>query len=184
LLNTFEQEDETAAQNDNTSFTASVPTGGLEITLEPTYRITSNIEVGLPISYDSVGSYTDNLGAGVTENFTDISFGFDGRYFIFTGEIQPFVGLGIAYHMSSESTPGASGSGGSSNSASISGIGEQIQLGADWHLDKMFALSLYGGFSFADLGQNWTSNGQSADISSDYDLSGPFVGLQIDAFFH
>ena len=184
LLNTFEQEDETAAQNDNTSFTASVPTGGLEITLEPTYRITSNIEVGLPISYDSVGSYTDNLGAGVTENFTDISFGFDGRYFIFTGEIQPFVGLGIAYHMSSESTPGASGSGGSSNSASISGIGEQIQLGADWHLDKMFALSLYGGFSFADLGQNWTSNGQSADISPDYDLSGPFVGLQIDAFFH
>ena len=189
LLNTFEQEDQTDAQNANTSFTASVPTGGLELTLEPTFRITSNIEVGLPISYDSVGTYSDT--EGVTFSFTDISFGLDGRYFIFTGDIQPFIGAGIAYHMSSESTPnasGSSGSGGSSNSASISGIGEQVQLGADWHLDKMFALSLYGGFSFANLGQNWTANGQSSSSTTNnalnYDLSGPFVGLQIGVFFH
>jgi hypothetical protein len=90
--------------------------------------------------------------------------------------------------MSSESTPSASGSsdsGGSSNSASISGIGEQIQLGADWHLDKMFALSLYGGLSFANLGTSWTSNGQTITTTlGDFDLSGPFLGLQVSAFFH
>jgi tetratricopeptide (TPR) repeat protein len=194
-LNTYEQSEQAEAENNNTSFTASVPTGGLEITLEPTYRITSNIEVGLPISYDSIGTYSDS--EGVTMNFTDISIGLDGRYFIITGEIQPFIGAGVAFHMVSASTPNSSSSTttGSSNSASTSGIGEQVQLGIDWHLDKMFALSLYGGYQLANMGSTWSANGQTGNLfgsltgdtsSSDdaFDLSGPFAGLQISAFFH
>ncbi len=177
LLNTEEQARQTDAQNDNVSFTASVPTGGLEITIEPTYRITSNIEVGLPISYDSVGTYSDNFSGGVTISYTDISIGLDGRYFIFTGELQPFIGGGLAYHSASASEPGS----GSSGSGSTSSIGEQVQLGFDYHLDKMLALSLYGGYQLANLG---TGSSAITDSSLNFDLSGPFVGLQVSASFH
>jgi tetratricopeptide (TPR) repeat protein len=205
-LNTLETADQstvTAFDDPDLGFNASVPTGGFEITIEPTYRIASNIEIGLPISYDSIGTYTDSVTAvgtsaseGTTFSFTDISIGLDARYFIMTGEIQPWVGAGVAFHMVSLSSPSSAGSTVTgSNSASISGIGEQVQLGIDWHLDKMFALSLYGGYQLANMGSTWSSNGQTGNLFGDltgdtsssddaFDLSGPFAGLQISAFFH
>lgn len=171
LLLTLEQSEQTLAQNAGTSFVANVPTGSLVLTLEPTYRITSNIELGLPISYDSIGTYSDS--EGVTISYTDISIGLDARYFLMTGEFQPFIGGGLAYHSVSASSSGSSGSG------STSSIGEQVQLGFDYHLDPMFALSLYGGYQLANLG-----SGSYTNSSYDFDLSGPFAGLQISAFFH
>jgi tetratricopeptide (TPR) repeat protein len=92
FLLTFEQYEQTIAQNAGTSFVANVPTGSIDFTLEPTFRITSNIEIGLPISYDSIGTYSDS--EGITISYTDISIGLDARYFLMTGDFQPFIGGG------------------------------------------------------------------------------------------
>jgi hypothetical protein len=105
------------------------------------------------------------------------------------------VGAGVAFHMISASFPSSASSSAYNGSFSTSGIGEQVQLGVDWHLDQMFALSLYGGYQLANMGSTWSENGQTGNLFGDitgdtsssddaFDLSGPFAGLQISAFFH
>jgi tetratricopeptide (TPR) repeat protein len=201
-LETFNSNQFIAFNNPNIGFVADVPTGSLDFTIEPTYRISSNIEIGLPISFDSIGSYTASVTGtgssayqGVTFNATDLSIGLDARYFIVTGDLQPFVGAGVAFHMISASFPSSTSSSAYNGSFSIGGIGEQVQLGVDWHIDPMFALSLYGGYQLANMGSTWTANGQTGNLFGDitgdtsssddaFDLSGPFAGLQISAFFH
>jgi tetratricopeptide (TPR) repeat protein len=232
-LQTLEQYNYSLAQTiqqsiPNTTYTATVPQGSLAIGLEPTYRITSNIELGLPIVYNSIGSYQDQTTAiyqGVTVysesatlTFTDISFGLNGRYFINTGDLQPFVGAGLSYHMVSLTipTPSTTSSSGYSsttttNSLSTSGIGFQGQLGVDWHFDSMFSLSLFAGYQLANMGSTWSANGQtgnlfgaltgnyssssssssssstsssSANSADNFDMSGPFGGIEVSISFH
>jgi hypothetical protein len=171
----------------------SLPTGFLEIQLQPCYELSPNFEFALSLNYASVGSLKTSLTSDVSYNynsdikFTEVGIGILGRYFFGRPEkkLRPFLGAGVlfaaaksegTYSYSYVDTPEYNYSvTGSSNAA---GIGGQFELGVDFCPSPYFHMGPIVGYRFLKA----TKFGDSAD-SLDLDMGGPMAGIMLSAFY-
>lgn len=179
--------------------------------LSSNFELGIPIELGLVGNFTESG-YTSGSGVTVTETFamSAFSFGVDARYLMSLGRDMDFfiaggplvvpVSMDITY---SDST--------TSGNASAMGFGGQVQLGLDYYLGDSFAIGPFAGYQLASVsGFTGSSTYGTGEIyiythpsPNQYpiitagpansppagtrpltvDLSGPFAGLMISAFF-
>ncbi|HUO56873.1 MAG TPA: tetratricopeptide repeat protein [bacterium] len=150
------------------SFSGSVPSGCVNIALEPVLRLSPNLELGVPLGYlaagQANGKISNKSGEFISDSYDISAFeaGVNLRYLIGTGSIQPFVAAGalvapinINYSASANTTTVNYFANANPVTYSASGnftgmaIGGQIQGGVDWHLGDTFTVSPFVGYQLA-----------------------------------
>jgi hypothetical protein len=146
--------------NPTYKFSESVPTGFVNVGMEPVVHIGSSFELGLPFCIMPVGNVTssssDNNGFNnsIAYSISAFSFGLNARLLLGSGPFRAFVSggglmapIGISYTniLNTTGNPTLSGSGDFSGSA----VGAQGQLGLDIHVGEPFVVSLFGGYQSA-----------------------------------
>ncbi len=162
-------------------YVGHVPTLSPNIGFEPVYRLTPNLELGLPFSIIPAGIADDTAtsanGVTVTDSFNISAFaiGLNLRYMFLKGDFQPFIAGGVLvapmnidYSSSYTSSGGGgffpSGSATAKGNFTSMGFGGQIQLGVDWHLGDTFVITPFGGYQFVSA-SNFTSTVSSSSGS-------------------
>jgi len=142
-----------ALQTDSTTtFSANYPANGFNVVLEPTYRLDSHFEIGLPLSafYSnsvSIIEYSQSQGPN-DETFAISAFaaGLNARYLLESGDlIFEFAGGPLIEPMSLQYT-GVNTQGTVTGSTSAIGFGGQVQAGVDWHIAKGFSIGPLVGY--------------------------------------
>jgi outer membrane protein W len=171
----------------------SVPTGFLDVQLQPCYEVSPHLELALSLDFASVGHLkttvrgTTGEGSAYTDDsdvkFTSFGVGAIGRYFLGEPEkkLRPFVGAGLLFEAAKAKGTYTEGDTSSGDSGSASGLGAELQLGLDYRLGPgvhMGPIVGYRAMKAAKLIKE-----QNSDVSYDLDLGGPMAGIMLSAFF-
>ncbi len=156
-----------ALRNSDPSITYNgvVPTGCLNVRLEPVLKLSPNFELGLPIGMMPVGTASETTqndsGFTMTDSYNISAFtvGVNARYLLGAGDIQPFIAGGILVAPISIDYLGTFGFPTDPNNYDSAkgtfmgmAFGGQAQLGLDWHLGDMFCVSPFVGYQVASAG--------------------------------
>ncbi len=141
------------------TFKEAVPSGFIDVCLEPLVQVGPNFEIGLPFSIMPVGnvsspsSGTSGYADTISYSISGFSVGLNGRFILGSGPLRIFaagggllVPVGISYSdilNVLNNTTQISG-----NFSSLS-FGGQAQLGFDFHVGEPFVVSLFGGYQSA-----------------------------------
>ncbi len=152
-INTSAAYAQQAHQTDSTTtFSANYPVNGFNVVLEPTYRLDSHWEIGLPLSafYSnsvSIIQYSQSQGPDdATYAISAFGAGLNLRYFLESGDLTfEFAGGPLIEPMTLQYT-GVNTQGTVTGSTSAVGFGGQIQAGVDWHIAKGWSIGPLVGY--------------------------------------
>ena len=170
----------------------SVPTGFLDVQLQPCYEVSPHFELAFSLGFASVGHLKTTVsgtteGSAYTYNsdikFTSFGVGAIGRYFPGKPEkkLRPFVGAGLLFESAKAKGTYTEGDASASDSGSASGVGAELQLGLDYRLGPSIHMGPVVGYRAMKASK--LIKDQNTNVNYDLDMGGPMAGVMLSAFF-
>ena len=161
----------------------AVPTdggGGVLLTLEPAYRISDQIALGLRLESAAMAKNISGGGASVeTSVSANGSYSINGQYYFNNNNFRPYVGLGLGIFTVASASVEGNQTGGSASVAGGTVLGFYPRIGFDaGHFNLNIDINIVGASDEVEV------NGQTVNVSdAGIDkISNSYIGIRLGAF--